>query len=146
MPAVLFLLRIPLAFSPAPYARLERGQGSVGATWEALRQVRLKTKPECPLESTDRPRRFPSRIRIYGHRSGCRLSFWVPRPAQPMPVRSSIRKGKPACPGLGFDAHSSAVPTIWSYFPIAIPHGALQGHPVPTIWGHGTRRIKLERH
>ncbi len=173
VPAVHF--SIPFAFSPAPYAALERGQGSAGATWEALLphasplggqrgrsftnkpgmwsiinrlakwdvyysrfaglsclrlagaagHARLKTKPECSLESTDRPRRFPSRIRIYDHRSGRRLSFWVPRPAQPMSARSSIRKGKPACPGPRFDAHSSAV---------------------PTIWGHGTRRIKLERH
>ncbi len=53
----------------------------------ALRQVRLKTKPECPLESIDRPRRFPSRIRIYDHRGGRRLSFWVPRRRGTVPPR-----------------------------------------------------------
>ncbi len=43
-----------------------------------MRQVRLKTKPECPLESIHSPRRFPSQIRIYDHRSGRRPSF-LPR-------------------------------------------------------------------
>jgi hypothetical protein len=44
-----------------------------------MRHARLKTKPECPLESIDSPRSFPPQIRVYDQASSaCRRA--VPAP------------------------------------------------------------------